>query len=153
MPMDHLVAEGKSDCSLIFAFLVSSDCWNHKLCLHLRMVSFYILTSSVGGIVLPACSKWCFCLSEASSKPQAALSPALWRLIDSLPFWLASDSFSVIVITLIFLCLSELLGLYCVWLHSPSGIKLVIDLILQFISVAWITLQMTLCTSWNWIGH
>lgn len=71
-------------------------------------------------------------------------------LLTACIFPLASDSFSVHHYnTVIFLYLSVLLGLYCGWLHNPSGIKLVIDLILQFSSVAQITLQMTLYTSWN----
>lgn len=126
---------------------------NH-LCLHLRMVSFCIQTSWVVCIALLPYSKSCmFCLSVIPNLKQHCL----WFygvLLTACVFPLASESFSVHHYnTVVFLCLSVLLGLHRGWLHNPSGIKLVIDLILQFINVARITLQMTLYTSWNWIGH
>ena len=121
----------------------------NQLCLRLRMVLFYILTSRVVGIALLPYSKWCFSLSATpNSKKHCLLFYGV--LLTACIFPLASDTFSVHYYnTVIFLCLSVLLGLHRGWLHNPSGIKLVIDLILQFISVAQITLQMTLYTSWN----
>lgn len=114
----------------------------NKLCQHLKM-KFYILTHLVVCIALLVFSKWCFCLSSTPDSKQRYLLFYGVLLTDCI-FPLASDGFSAHYHnTVIFLCLSVLLGLHCGWLHNPSGIKLVIDLILQFISAAGIILQMT----------
>lgn len=153
MPMDYLVG-GRWG----FFFSLCIPCslqitGRNQLCLDLRMVSFCILISWTVCIALLPYSNWCFCLSATpNSKRHCLLFYGV--LLTACIFPLASDSFSVHHYnTVIFLCLSVLLRLHRGWLHSPSGIKLVIDLILQFISVARITLQMTLYTSWNWIGR
>lgn len=120
----------------------------NKFCQHLEM-KFYILTDLVVCISLLVFSKWCFCLSSTPDSKSHCLLFYGVLLTDCL-FPLASDGFSAHYHnTVIFLCLSVLLGLHCGWLRNPSGIKLVIDLILHFISAAGITLQMTLYTSWN----
>lgn len=152
MLMDYLVEEGKWDCSLIFVFLVLSGLLEW-LALSVFKDGLILYSDQFSVLLfLPVTSDASVCQKQVPSSKQHCLL-FYGALSTACVFGLASDSFSVIIITLIFLCLSELLGLCCVWLHSPSGIKLVIDLILQFISVAWITLQMTMCTSWNWIGH
>lgn len=123
----------------------------NQLCLHLRMVSFCILISW-GALLL------CFTIASGVSVCQILQSPKsivlLYAiLLTSCIFPLDLNSFSVKHYnTVIFLCLSMLLGLHRGWLHNSSEIKLVIDLIWQCINVVWFTLQMTLYTSWNWIS-